>query len=690
MKGLTEYNGSRNTKQFVGRRRELHIMREWLENPAAPFQIFAISGIGGIGKSTLMAEMMRTAKEEGALTIWLDGRFCTQTPAGFLEYLTVTAKLEIMGKNFSYPLEPILKTDPDHRVILCIDNFENLSLLEGWLMEALIPKLSLSGIVILLTSRPELSFTWKMDTILSSRIIEMPLTFLSYEETAEYIMSAGVFQPDQIGGMARASDGHPLALALAVETAVKGKGKSGVDDMVLSQSISAHILKELTLPELQPMVEVLIILQHANQEMLSLVLGRKVSLAQYQELKRMSFVLAGPEGLTLHDLARIHLLRDFRMREPKRLNTLRAKAAAVLHQQLQSPGQPKRRMIAAQMLWLCKDVFPLHRLYVDLTFDSLVSPLEPVREGDLPSLHELVQEWCDYSIDNWRHPTYHAFLEDVVKNFPESIAVLRDMKGKPIAMFIHVLLYNETSRLLLKYFPAEMKECCKPEELFCKRHKADTYYSVLGAATDKLPGYSREELVGLIVLDRLSLLGEGLRAVLLATNSDLKIFLKQLGFQLRPTISRDCDNLNELADVLELDLRENKFGNWIMSFFKEKPKPILAVSPVQLSEKVVRKLLSALNSPAKLQTFAPYFSAEISGIELQKKILFFLTSEKAGLSKPDRDILYTTYYTYDNNRVAAMQACNMSRATFYRHLNKALSNFTEMLKGKSGNESPLL
>jgi hypothetical protein len=158
-------------------------------------------------------------------------------------------------------------------------------------------------------------------------------------------------------------------------------------------------------------------------------------------------------------------------------------------------------------------------------------------------------------------------------------------------------------------------------------------------------------------------------------------FLKQLGFQLRPTISRDCDNLNELADVLELDLRENKFGNWIMSFFKDEPKQIQPISARVLSEKEVRKLFLSLNSPAKLQTFAPYFSNEASGIELQKMVLAMLTSEKSGLSKRDRGILYTTYYTFDNNRIAAMQACNMSRATFYRHLNKALSNFTELLKG---------
>ncbi len=681
MNGLTEYRGRRGTKQFVGRSRELQMMREWLENPSAPFRICAISGIGGIGKSTLMGEMMRAAKEKGALTIWLDGRFCTQTPAGFLEYLTVTAGLETMDKNFTFPLEPIMKTDSEHRVILCIDNFEYLSLLEGWLMEAFIPKLSSSGIIILLTSRPELSLTWKVDPVLSDQIVEMPLTYLSYKETAEYIMSAGVFHKDQIGGMARASDGHPLALALAVDAAVQGKGKTGVDEMVLSQSISAHILKEVTLPDLQPMVEVLIILQYANQEMLSIILGENVSFAQYQELKRMSFVLAGPEGLTLHDLARIHLLRDFRMREPKRLNTLRAKAASVLHQQLQAPGQNKRRMIAAQMLWICKDVFPLHRLYVDLTFDSRVSPLEPVRDGDLPNLHQLVQEWCDYSIDLWRHPTYHAFLDAVVKRFPESIAVLRDMKGKPIAMFIHVLLYEETSRLLMEYFPAEINECCKQEELFCGQNEADTYYSVLGAATDKLSGYTREELIGLIVLDRLSLLGEGLRAVLVATNSDLKMFLKQLGFKFRPTSSRTCDNLNAKADVLELDLRKNNFGNWIMSFFKDKPKQIQALPSRDLSEKEARKLLSSLNAPAKLQAFAGYFLIETgSGIDVQKHILSILTSDSSGLSERDRELLYTTYYTYDNNRVAAMQACNMSRATFYRHLNKAVSNFTEMLK----------
>lgn len=687
MKGSLDNRSKKRTKLFVGRDRELKLLDEWLDDPKAPFKIFSISGMGGIGKSSLMAEMLWSVKERNVLGIWLDGRSCTPTPVGFLEYLSATIGLETWDQSLSHPLEPLQKAGPEHRMVLCIDNYESLAILEGWLMEAFMPKLPSTGIAILFASRSELSLTWKTHPVWYRLITELTLENLSYEETVVYITSVGSFHLDKVGKMAHASDGHPLALALTVEAAMKQKELSGTEKMVLSQTISGHVLRELTTPELQPMVDVLIVLHYANQEMLSLVLGKPVALRQYQMLQRMSFIRTELEGLALHDLARMHLLRDFRLREPVRLKKLRTKAVTLLYQQLQTSDRSKHKRIASQMLFLCKDVFPLHRLYVDLTVDWYVTSLETIHEGDLPALHELLRVWCEYSIDPWQSDTYHRFLDDIALSFPESIAVLRGSDGKPVAMAITVLLHAKTSSLLNEYFHSELLECCDQEELSCEPDQADTYFPVLVAATNEYPGYTREELVGLLTLERLSLLGDGSRAVLVATNDHLKVFLQQLGFRLRPTSTHDCDTSFAQADVLELDFRHNNFGDWIMSFFQKNPEKRHLPLSVDLTEKEVRKLLSSLHAPAELQEFVPFFSDVDSGIELQKHILSLLKSETSRLSEPARTILFLTYYTHANNRIAAGQACNMSKATFYRHLQKAVSNFTEMLKNQRNFET---
>lgn len=682
MNPTQEVRSGVSRKLFVGRIKERDSLNEWLDDPEAPLRIFSITGIGGIGKSSLLAELLHSARQQNAKGLWLDGRSCGQTPVGFLEYISAAVSLEFWDRTYSHPLEPLLQTSPQQRIVLCIDNFDNLSLLEGWLLEAFLPKLQSTGIVVILASRSILSTAWKTHSQWGKHLQELPLVHFSHQEAIDYILSAGPIQKDMARELAHSTDGHPLALALSVEALIQQKRLSAEDKQIVSQTISAHILRELTLAKLQPLVDVLVVLQYANQEILSLVLGETVALADYQLLKGMSFVRSTPEGLSLHDLARMHLLRDFRKREPQRLHLLRAKAASILYEQLQQAKPQNKRIITSQMLQLSKDSFPLHRLYADLTVDSLISPLESIHaEEDLPVLHELLRQWCEYSVDPWQSENYHEFLSELAVRFPESIAVLRGADGLPIGMFIGVMIHKDTSELMSKYFLAEMAECYEPHELLCEHDQADSYYAVLGAATNQLPGFSREELVGLLTLDRLSLIGEGARVMLVATNSDLKVFLQQLGFLIRATKTRDCDTSYARADVLELDFRHGQFGDWIMSFFSEKTKsPAKLTATSDLTKKWVRKLLSSLHEPADLQAFVSEFHDAENVTDLYERIVALFSTESTLLSSKDRELLTAAYLVHPDNPIAAARSCNMSRATFYRHLNIAVSNFMEALR----------
>lgn len=672
------------TKPFIGRTMELNIFEEWLHHPEAPLRIFHLSGMGGIGKSTLMNEMISIAKQHRTIPIWLDGRSCMQTPVGFLDYIGSTLRLELWNQEPSHPLEPLFSAHNEQRFLLCIDNYEHLSLLEGWLIHVFFPKLPSVGVAIVLASRGGLSSIWKTDRIWASHLVELELAHFTTEETCDYIISrVGAIHEEWIRELTRASNGHPLALALAVEEMIKHNALSPSDKMIVSQSISAHLLRELTTSELEPLIDALLVLLHANQELLSLFLEQEVSKEQYRTLQDMSFIKNGPEGLALHDLARMHLIQDFKLREPQRLQTLRGRAVSILHQAFTKAERSKRRELAARILILCKDALQFDRMYADLTFEPLLSSAEAMDTADLPVLHRILEQWCEYSIDAWQSRLYHQFLDDLAIHSPESIVVIRDSTGQAIAMFINVLLYDQTSLLLKKYFADELAECCSTEELSCNPDQADTYYAVLGAAVKDYSMLSREELVGLLTLDRLSLLGDGARAVLVATNPDLKRLLQQLGFKLRPTRTRKCDTSYARADVLELDLRNDGFGEWITSFFPEimKQQAVNAVVPHPLSISEVRKLFTSLYRPAELIRFLPFFSAMKEPSELQKYLLSLLQHDALGLSEQDRLILKCTYCVHPGNAVAAATDCNMSRATYYRHLQKALSNVTVLLQG---------
>src|SRR5262245_34569391 len=78
---------SERGRLFVGRVAELTHLHTWLDDAAGTTRVLALSGMGGIGKSALLAEMLRLAGGRRTITFWVDGRACGRSPAGVLDYL---------------------------------------------------------------------------------------------------------------------------------------------------------------------------------------------------------------------------------------------------------------------------------------------------------------------------------------------------------------------------------------------------------------------------------------------------------------------------------------------------------------------------------------------------------------------------------------------------------------------------
>ncbi|MDG0809071.1 hypothetical protein [Cohnella rhizosphaerae] len=273
-------------------------------------------------------------------------------------------------------------------------------------------------------------------------------------------------------------------------------------------------------------------------------------------------------------MARVHLLRDFKLREPQRYQRLRGDILTLLLGNLRTADKASSRRIAAQILLLCKDALPaLDRSYADITTDFYAPGIDYYRPDDLPVLHDLIAQWCVYSVEPEQEEMYHRFLDDLAVQSPESMILQRDAEGIPVGLFINVLLHRDNARMLEPYFADELGECFTRPELNVEPDRADTYFPILAAATDRRADCTREELVGHLALRGLSMLGEGMRAVLIVTNEHLKHFLTNLGFHMRRARTRQFDFSQGEAHVLTVDLRAGQFADWVLSFIAKADGP---------------------------------------------------------------------------------------------------------------------
>lgn len=120
---------------FSGRSKELAFLSQALEKSTPPVSF--VYGIGGIGKSRLLEAFTRHARGCKAFVVGLDCRHFEPTPSGFLRELgaAVGADVASVGEA-SHRLGQI-----PQRVILVLDSYEVLRLLDTWLRQDFVPSL---------------------------------------------------------------------------------------------------------------------------------------------------------------------------------------------------------------------------------------------------------------------------------------------------------------------------------------------------------------------------------------------------------------------------------------------------------------------------------------------------------------------------------------------------------------------
>ncbi|MFE9275914.1 hypothetical protein ACQKI4_11175 [Paenibacillus glucanolyticus] len=670
------------TRLFVGRDKELRFMKNWLVQQDAPAEVLFISGMGGIGKSALMLQFLNMAQREGVNSIWLDGRVCMDTPAGFLESLKAfLVHHPLVTASHHKSIQDIIAEMARGKLLLCIDNYEYIHKIEGWFREAFLPGLSASGLLVVLASRQDLSFYWQMDLAWQNRIRHIKLGPLTGGEARNYFSQRGLAIESEVEQLIGDSQGLPLAMALFAEHLLFPRPESAASVMPISMRVSAEMLREVTSSELKEVLELLCILPYADPKWLGWLLGTPLSMMDLERLTGYSFIRPTAGGLALHDVARTFLIEDLLQREPLRFQELRIKIMEGLTKELKQAGGQEKKRIASVMLSTCRDIFHLNSISI-ISANMELMEMQPFRTPDLPQLHQIITEDIAYSISS---EIDHALLNALAEQFPESIHVFRSAEEVPLTFTAGVLLYKETISLLDHFIPGVLDDVF-PKEIKYMRHlpieQADTYYQLLTGVSTRKSDYTFHELVGTIVSDSIIHYTAGLRHVILTTYEQTNEMLGNLGFQSRPLPGRTREHPLYGALIHTRDLRGSEVGDHILDLVKIPLGGEKADTSYEFTEKEMIAALTLMDNPTALEQSDLARKLSCSGPELQHKLQsVFSNHPPFPLTKRDQALLKILAEAPLITAEMAAEQLFISRATYYRGRRTAIQNLIDMIKG---------
>src|SRR5262245_53991922 len=186
---------------LTGRERERALLRSLFE-PEGPVVAY-IHGLAGVGKTTLLHAFASEARAGGVAVLELDGHVVPATQREFLAALggsTVEEAAAAVGAR-------------GERVLLVLDTFELLAMVDHWLCRVMLPALP-ANVRVVIGGRNAPFERWRS---YGSLLCSIPLGNLTPEEADELLRRNGVDRrtAPRINAIAH---GHPLSLQLAAWT----------------------------------------------------------------------------------------------------------------------------------------------------------------------------------------------------------------------------------------------------------------------------------------------------------------------------------------------------------------------------------------------------------------------------------------------------------------------------------------
>jgi hypothetical protein len=302
---------NRDRDRFTGRHAEVAFLDRCLTSDDPPASVVHICGPGGIGKSTLLREVARRARDRGRAVVRLDGRELGPDP-------TI--------------LEAALRgaTDEASPVIL-LDSYEQMAALDSWLRRELLLVLPDEALVITAGRHaPDPGWFAGGWESVTARI---DLGAMAPDEARKLLAAYGVADA-RVPAIIEWAAGFPLALALAADAASTDADWNAIRSPERPDILRAllHRLVETELQDIRPSaLGIAVVARSTTPELLAAVLPGEDAAAAYRQLASLTVTEPLGNGIMMHELVRKALLADLRLRNPDLERDLRRRIADYLY-----------------------------------------------------------------------------------------------------------------------------------------------------------------------------------------------------------------------------------------------------------------------------------------------------------------------------------------------------------------------
>jgi len=409
-------------RSCVGREQERELFRRALTELPPPFAVLFVFGPGGIGKSTLLGMFADDARARGRKIVSLSGDDISPSPDQL-----ICALCRSLGQEDQPGLEPFADLE---RLVLLVDAYEKLAVLDAWFRGRLLPALPADALVVIASREPP-DPAFRADPGWKDLLRVLSLRNLNREESSRLLASRGV--ETGLHGRAHAeTHGHPLALSLVADVIAEGGSTEPLLSPDVVQALLSTFVERVPSPVHRAALEVCAHARVTDESLLRALFPQDPELL-FSWLRGLSFVRATEEGIVPHDLARDAIDNDLWWRDRERYYEMHGRIRRVIIERILNAAPVLRTGLFRDLLFMHRR----SRLFARFTHWGMAGgfSVEPMGTDSVPRVIEIAAKN--------EGPRSARVTEFWAKRRPECFRVFRNAASGKIEGFVLLLIVSE-------------------------------------------------------------------------------------------------------------------------------------------------------------------------------------------------------------------------------------------------------